>query len=929
MTLVGPRSWCQESIAAPEFVGRSLEASLLRRLVRDARAGGSAALVVRGPTGIGKTALFDSVVAEADGFRVVRLRAVATEANFPGTGLQLLGDSLADGTRDVPSLTPTLGLFPADGSQQRRELGERVRRLLDEGSARRPLLCVLDDAHWFDEASAQVLVYALRRLAGGCVFLLAEREEYTSRLADLPSLALGRLSYADLRMLVSAVVPGGVDEVVAGRVIREARGNPRLLLESLQGVSPAAFAGGYAVPGTTRANSSAEPPTGLMDLPEEGRRLLLLASADPTGDASLLRRAARTLGLSLDAVAALESAGMMRLGVQVLFGSPALRMWCYQRATEEQRREVHRALATATDGHSTADRRAWHLAQAAEGSDEELATELERTATTAQQRGGPAAAAAFLELAASLTTDVALRSSRALTAAAAKREAGDPDAAAQLLTVVDTSLSDPLLQWRLEYERARLMFATSRGQAAVDCLLRAAETPNQLDTPAADNVRFEAAVAAALTAGNRRRDQYRPASRYESTAVATSTPDGLFLAGLSARHSGAGAETYRLLRAGVDAVQRADSELETPEWLWLVAWVARDLWDDDASAEFSARSVRRGQDNGDLARLPHALFQQALTEIHQGDLRTARALARRSEWLSGAIGSPPLSAGSLLVTAWLGDEPLLGSMLDSARRDAGHRGEGLVLAAAGLAEAVLNNALGRYDVAFVAAFDVVRDKPLGLVGPGLAELIEAAVRSGQLKEAAEALDVLSEQTRAAGTDWALGVEARSRALLAPGNLGESLYLEAIERLRRCRGRTEYARTQLLYGEWLRRQGRRIDARPHLRAAHRTFTEIGAVAFAERAHREQLATGEKARSRSVDALVQLTPQELRVAMMAREGLTNPEIGTRLFISPRTVEYHLHKVFDKLGIASRSKLHLALDHAAIRTSRGSSTDSGATG
>jgi DNA-binding CsgD family transcriptional regulator len=902
-------------LAGQDLVGRSHELAVLRRLLDDASGGRSGVLVLRGPAGIGKTALLDSVLAEAHRFTVVRMRAARSETGYPHAGLRMLWGNLRGGSGSQPFPRHGHGRPAAGGDTDVpvAELGRCTRSLIGEAAARQPLICAVDDAHWLDGASAQVLAYALRRLGAHpvAVFLCERGDVESTRLGDLPSLAVGGLSYADLRTLAGALLPGGLDEAVAGRMIREARGNPRLLHEALDCAPPAALAGGFSIPERT-----ASPPVP-GDLPGDagklstaGRRLLTLASADPTGDAALLRRAAGRLGLSLDLFGQLQSAGWLTMSPQVTFPAPALRTRVYREAAGEERREVHRALGDATDRLSAPDRRAWHLALATPGGSEVIAADLERTAATARQRGGQAAGAAFLEQATWLTDDPASRGERALAAAAAKRRAGDPDTAAHLLAVAETGMRGQSLRERTERERARIMFVTRRGRAAADRLQAAANAVDPADAAAGRGIRLEAlgAVSFAGGRGGSAGAMTVPAHPHASAPVLDQ-----LRAGLAARYAGNAAAAHVSLRVAVDA-GRTTRERGVTEWSWLLAWVAWELLDDSAWDAISAQAAREAEQAGDLSVLPYALNQRSLAVLHQGDLTAARTLAQQAEQLLRATGGAPLPWGSLLHAGWRGDERALRHLLDPARRDARQRGEGATLTAVSFAEAVLCNGLGRYDLALAAARDAARGKDLGFTSPALAELVEAAARSGQPKEAAAALDELSSRTRTAGTDWALGIEARAQALQADGSLAEPLFQEAIERLGRTCGKGDLARAHLLYGEWLRRQGRRVDARPHLRAAHGGFLDIGAAAFAERAHREQLATGEKARERSVETLTELTPQEKRITLLARDGLTNPEIGARLFISPRTVEYHLHNAFGKLGITSRRRLHLVLPETA---------------
>ena len=903
------------------LAGRTVECASLERVLQRARARNSGVLVLRGEPGIGKTALLDRTAVHAEGFRIVRFRGVESEMELPYAGLQLLCSAMCDGlARLQPSqrqaLDAAFGL--GVGQPDRLQLGLATLALLTDASARQPLLCIIDDAQWLDRRSAQVVAFVVRRLETQPIaVLLAERDPQTVRELDgLPSLRLLRLSHADARRLFGSVIRGRVDESVIGRMITETRGNPQALLDVLNGVSSADFAGGFGVNTTAGLSRELleESMNRIQRLPSDSRRLLLLAAADPTGDPALQWRAAAELAIPPKAAAPLESDGLLQLSPRVTFHDPQLRSATYGLASTEDRREVHSALAAATDAVSAPDRRAWHLAQAAQGPDEQLAVELERYAPRAHQRGGPAAAAAFLEQAALVTLNSARRSERALAAAAAKLAAGAPDAALRLLATAELGPLDPPRHGHHAQLRAQVAFASRRGDDASHLLLEAARQLEPLDPAVARETYLEALVAA-IFAGRLDRS-------HSMAAVANAVPAGLpaqpqavdlLLDGLVVRFTRGYPAACRGFRKALGALAQSGRGDKAGRWLWLGYSVAADLWDDEAWHTLTTVELPPAEDAGMLTVLPYVLTYRAIADLHCGEFDTASALADEADAISAATGSPPLAYTSLVIAGWRGQEQRALALFAAARRDARDRGEGITVTTASFAEAVLYNGLGRYQAALAAAQDAVQLDELGLFGWSLVELIEAAARSGRPDAAAAALEALSERARVSGTDWALGIEARSRALLSEGGAGEDLYLEAIERLERSRIKVHLARARLVYGEWLRRQGRRIDARAQLRAARESFVAMGADAFAERAHREHLATGEKVRRRLVGTCGQLTPQEARIAFLARDGLTNPKIGERLFVSPRTVEYHLHKVFEKLGITSRRELHGVLDNA----------------
>jgi DNA-binding CsgD family transcriptional regulator len=918
------------------LAGRVAELARLERLLQRLRKRESGVLVLRGEPGAGKTALLDHLAARAEGLRVVRLRGVESEMELPYASLHLLCVTLHDA---MPALLPahraaleaTIGR--REGSQDRFLVGLAVLELLAAAAARQPLLCIVDDAQWLDERSAQVLAFVVRRLQSEPVgVVLSERLPKAVREFDgLPELPLGGLSYADARTLLRSLIRSRFDETVLQRIFAESRGNPALLLNTFRGVRAADFAGGFAVVTTPPPDALPidETKARIEHLHADSRRLLLVAAADPTGDPALFWRAAAHLGIAAAATEPLESENLLHVAPQVRFADPRLRSALYRLSSHEERRCVHAALAAATDAAGDADRRAWHLAHAVVGTDETVAVELERCVAKARERGGPAAAAAFLERAALITLDASRRAERALVAAAAKLDAGAPDAAVRLLVAAEMGPLDSARRSRLERQRARATFAAQRGRDAAELLLHAAAKLEQLDARVAGEAYLEALVAASYA--GRLTNGGGPAA--VAKAVQASLPGlrlppvmDLLLRGLVARFTDGYAAAHPILKQALDAARDESSWLDMSRWLWLACRVAGDLWEDEAWHELTTLDLRLAEQAGCLAVLPYTLTYRSIVEVHSGDFGSAAALVADADAIVDVTGHPPFAHTSLVLAAWRGEERSTLALIEAARQDARQRGEGITLTTASFAAAVLYNGLGRYDAAVTAASDAAESDELGLYGWSLLELVEAASRSGQSAAGTEALDTLTERARVTGTEWALGIAARSRALLTEGPAAEQFYVEAIQHLSRTRMRVHLARAQLIYGEWLRRQGRRIDARAQLRAAWDSFVDMGASAFAERAHRELLATGETARRRVVETHGQLTPQEARIAALARDGLTNPEIGERLFVSPRTVEYHLHKVFDKLGITSRHELHLVLDDAVGSASRPAAAASG---
>jgi DNA-binding CsgD family transcriptional regulator/tetratricopeptide (TPR) repeat protein len=908
------------------LVGRRPERELLDRLVADVRVGQSRVLVLRGEAGVGKTALIEYLAASGAGCRIARAAGVESEMELPFAGLHALCAPMLGGLRQLPgpqrdALSTAFGLATGP-APDRFMVGLAVLGLLADFAEGQPLLCIVDDAQWLDRVSAQTLAFVARRLLAervGLVFGVRPAGD-DHVLSGLPELVVEGIGALDARVLLEATVHGPLDERVRDRILAEASGNPLALLELPRALGPA-VAGGFGLPGSIPLISRIEQGFArqLEPLPDESRQFLLLAAAEAVGDAMLLRRAAELLGLETDDAAPAETAGLITIGARVRFRHPLVRSATYRAASAAERRNVHRALAEATDPQLDPDRRAWHRAHAAVGPDEDVAAELECSASRAAGRGGIAAAAAFLERAAELTPDPADRGVRALAAAQSKFESGSPEGALGLLTVVEMCPLDELQRAQLARLRARIAFARRRGSDAPPLLLDAARRLEALDPELARDTYLVALAAAMYAArlydGSGVREA-AAAARLASAARQPPRPINLLLDGLATRFTegpGAGAPPLqRALRAFRQETPAGGDE--SLRWLRVCPVVqettVHELWDDDAWHELATRAVRLARGAGALTMLPVALPYLAGVELFAGRFGAAAALGQEADAITAATGTAPLPYASLVLVAWRGAEAQALELIEVALRDASARGEGRVLAMAGYAAGVLYNGLGRYDAALESAARGSEHEDLGWVGWSLAELVEAGTRSGRREVAASALCRLEERTRAAGTDWALGILARARALTSERDAADALYREAIERLERTRIRVELARARLLYGEWLRRENRRVDAREQLRTAHEMLSRIGAEAFAERARRELLAAGETAPKRTVETRDVLTPQEAQIAHMARDGHSNPEIGAQLFISPRTVEYHLRKVFTKLGISSRKELRRAL-------------------
>jgi DNA-binding CsgD family transcriptional regulator len=900
--------------------GRRDECAALDALLEGARAGQSGALVVRGEAGGGKTALLEHAVRSARDLNVARATGVESEMKLAFAALHQLCAPMLDRLDRLPvpqreALHTTFGLS-AGPAPDRFFVGLAVLSLLSEVAEERPLLCVVDDAQWLDRESAQALAFVARRLrAESVVLLLAEREPGDA-FRGLTELVVSGLPDADARALLASVVPGRMDERISDEVLAETRGNPLALLELPRGLTAAQLAGGFGLVGALSLEGSLEEIflARLEALPADTQRLLLVAAAEPTGDPSVLWRAAERLDMAGAALEPAESAGLIELAGRVRFHHPLVRSAVYGAASPPQRRAVHRALAEATDAQADPDRRAWHLADAAAGPEEDVAAELERAASRAQARGGLAVAAAFLERAAALTPEPSRRARRALAAAQTTFAAGGLDDALALLATARTGAAGPQ-RARVDLLRAQIAFASRRGADAPVLLLRAARELEAFDAGLARATHMEALLAAMLAGGLARAGVAEVSAAVLAGPPPPSPPGpaDLLLEGLAIRFTGGYPEGVSIVKEALSAFRREPAlPPQEARWLFFAAWAASDLWDDETAMLLSARELELARDTGALAIMPIVLSACSVIHAMSGELAAAASLLDELQAVTEATGIAVAPYGAIWLAAVRGREAEATELLEATAEDAVARGEGHAVYQAGLVKAVLYNGLGRYEAA-VAAIRQADERFDGMdSATAAAELVEAAARCGQLQLAERALARVKETARASATEWGLGMEARSAALLSDGDAAERLYREAIVRLGRTRIRVQLARAHLLYGEWLRRERRRLEAREQLRTALEMFNAMGVEAFAGRAERELRATGERVRKRSLEPRYELTAQEAQIARLARDGLSNAEIGERLFISQHTVAYHLRKVFSKLGISSRNQLGRVLPH-----------------
>ncbi len=902
---------------------RLTERQELDRRLGAVLAGMSGALVIRGEAGIGKTALLEYVLARSKGCRVARAAGIESEMELPFAGLHqlcapLLGrlDRLPAPQRDALSVAFGLG---SGEPPDRFIVGLAVLSLLSEIAETQPLVCLVDDAQWLDQASAQILEFVARRLAAESVLLVfAVREPGGSTdMVGLPELRVGPLNDPDARSLLESAVIGRADESVLERIVAEARGNPLALLELPRSWRPAAFAGGFGLADDASVSRLIEETflQRLRPLPEHSRRLLLLAAAEPVGDPVLFRRAAERLGIPPEATGPVTATGLLDVGVQLRFRHPLVRSVVYREASLDDRRTVHRALAEESDPLLDSDRRVWHLANATAGPDESVAEALEQSAVQAQARGGLAAAAAFLQRAVALTGDPARRTERILAAAQASLQAGEFDIALELASTVETRTLDQFQHARIDLLHAQVAYAQDRGSEAPPLLVRAAKTLAPLDAQLSRDTYLEAWGAALFAGRLSSGGGLSEVSRAALTAPASPDPPraaDLLLEGLSLIFTAGRAAATPVLQRATARFGATDVPLEQVlRWGWLATAAAVYLWDFDSCRAIATRGVEFGRRSGALEVLVVSANVLGQAVALAGEFAKSEQLIAEANAIRDATGTRVGPYSALVLSALRGNALKAAALIDGTIRDATAGGQGTAVQYAHWANAVVMNGLGRYDEAIPAAVAASDDTPELFVSMwALSELIEAASRTHDAPVASRGLERLADHVRGSSSEWALAIEARCRALLATGDEADRLYREAIDRLGRTQLRPELARAHLLYGEWLRRDRRRVDARQELRTAHDQFADIGMEAFAERARRELVATGETVRRRSVEVLTELTPQELQIARLARDGQTNQEIGAHLFLSPRTVEWHLSNVFSKLGVASRKELRAAV-------------------
>ena len=930
--------------AAPALLGRAEDRKWLADLLHRAREGQGGAVVLRGEAGIGKSALLQDLAGKAQECLICRAVGVESEMELPCAGLQQLCGPVTGRLADLPplhrnALEKVFGLNTGP-PPDRFLVGMAVLDLITMAAQRQPLMWLVDDAQWLDRSSIQAIGFASRRLLNERIIVaIGARDTIDGGdLAGLPEIRLSGLSAVDASELLDSVVPGPTDPTVRDRIIAETRGNPLALLELPRTWTTAELVEGLS-------ESSSVPLTGhlelafakrLSELPPDTQTLLTLAAAEPTGDPALLWSAAAELGLDCDAAAPAERAGLIEFGRHVYFRHPLVRAAAYRAAPTQNRLAVHRALAEVTDPVRDADRRAWHRASSTVAHDEDVAVALEQSAGRAKARGGLSAAAALLERAASLTPDAARRANRTLAAARAKRDAGALEGALGLLSAAESEPPSELRSALAEQLRGKIAFDQGRGEDAAELLLSAAQRLEPFDPTGARDTHLEALAAAVWASGANGREwinKAAEAARAAPPAAERPRTADLILDALACRVTeGYEASAPKLTKALAAARGHIIGADDVENLLWLAGnraagILATEAWDYETGRTLAERQVAVARDSGALIQLQFALNFLANNIVLTGDLTTAAALVEEERLLSTMTRVAPVGYSSLLLDAFRGDAaralPVIRSTIETATRN----GQGRIVAFAYYVAAVLYNGLGRHADALDCALRVVEWDALGYQTLATAELAEAASRECNTVLLAEITAWVRARADATPSDWALGIATRVQALDAgAAETADALYRESIEHLSKTPLRVELARSHLLYGEWLRRRGQRGDARDQMTIALDALSDMGVGAFAKRARRELSATTGRRTRRAVDApSTQLTSQELQIAQLVQRGLTSREIGGRLFLSPRTVEWHLRNIFGKVGVSSRRQLRdarLGLTHPADGMEHGGS-------
>lgn len=901
--------------ALSSLLGRDDELRTVKSLVTGARNGSSGALLILGDPGIGKTALLDGATADQSGVQLIRCDGFEAEAALPYAGLQRLALPLLS---DLDALPPRQrqALRVAWGNEDgpvpdRFLVGLAMLALFATAGSVRPVVCVVDDAHWLDSESLGVLAFVARRLqAEATVLLFAARDVEVSdiALAGIPSIRLSGLQALPAAQLLSKSLPDILDPFAAAQIATATGGNPLALIDLARDLSVRQLGDLSLSPDPVPVGRHLEAHylREVRGTTRDVQLWLLLAAAASTGRTQLVDAAATRLGLAGDAGADAESAGFVVVRETIAFRHPLVRSAVYGAPPGADRRRIHAALAAEAAVLGLIDTEAWHAAEAALGVDEAVADRLERVADRAARRGGLVSQASLLARAADLTPAGRRRNERLLGAAEAAGAAGAAHLSRDLLDRIDPDDLDPVQCGRLIIARSDLaVFVADPGAVlrAPAAILAAAAEFHGVDPEREQKAllrAFEVVLASELdTQDTTLEDLGR---RFDAGASVADGPYAVALRAVSAHILLPYADAVPLMRQAIDMLATLD-DAELPAFGFIGFALSTALFDEVAGDLYLRQLARIARDAGSLRVLDTVLWVQSLFELDRGDPSAAGLYVEQVRELRRAIGYDAENVVNVAYMAWTGaprDQVEAIAELTNAMGFAG------VYTSALTALAIREIAEGRYQDAYVRFRPMIDAPFLQVTYHQLADYVEAAVRSDHADEARRGGEAIAVLADASGTAWIRGLDQRCRALLADINDAEQHYRAAVEWLSESHTPVDLGRAHLLYGEWLRRNRRRRDARTHLRAALDVFDRVNAPTFAERARTELAATGEKVGDRSLVAGVEMSPREATVAHLAAAGSTNAEIGASLFISTNTVDYHLRKVFAKLGVSSRRQL-----------------------
>lgn len=909
------------------LLDRDSERRQLDQMVRAAARGMSGTIVVQGEAGMGKTALLDYTASTAEGMSVFRISGIEAESTFAFAALHRFLLPTVDRLDELPgpqrdALGAAFGMVrsaPADNFL----VGLAALSLMAGAATQGGLLGIVDDVQWIDLESLHVLAFVARRLRAdgiALIFGLRSTQEGLADLAGVPSLQVVGLPRGSALELLGHNVPGRFDMTIAHGLITDTAGCPLALIELCRMLTAEEWTGSRPLSEPIPISRQLEDHfrRQVNNLPRDAQTYLLVVAAESTGDPLLVRRVASDLGIGPDGETIAVREHFLSVASKIEFRHPLIRSAVYSGADPADRRQIHEAFAVLIDSSTYPERWARHRTASAAGVDDRLASKLEAIASIARERGGYSSEALLLTQAAELSEDQATRCARLLAAAGAAMTAGAHHQAESLLALARPGLTDPSSVAEASRLDGHLRVPLGQPAAAAALLLSSARQFLLIDKERGRKTLLEAFDAWLLSL------QYTAdTSELEVAEVALAARTGedeptelweLLLDGTTLLLTGDHEKAGDQLRAAAKILRedRVPTE-DTARWFNYGMQVANELLDDRTYAAWVERVEGVTRDRGALVALVFTLTGLAEHKIRIGRFSEAEERYDEVTQISEAIGLPPGTWDSIRVgvLAWRGDDTGTRAMAQALIEAAAAEGSAAAEFQGYHALAVLELGAGRYADALIAAEYATVPPRFGWTSLFLPLVVEAGIRSGNRAAAVRALTQLEQRAVASGTAWARGLLARSRALVVEDETAERSFIEAIELLETTLVVTDLALAHLHYGEWLRRRNRRMDARRELRTAYDDFGAMGAEGFAERARIELEATGERARRRTVKASLDLTPQESQIARLAGRGATNPEIGARLFISANTVDYHLRKVFRKLGVTSRRQLEQALE------------------